>query len=363
MSNYATTTQCARGVDRSVSDPSLLLLGNFLSAVRGHRHYCEDLAEQLETRGVSVLRASSHPARLRKLLDMVRVIWSRRDDFTVAHVDLFSGPAFSWAEVVCFELARLGKRFVLTMHGGGLPQFAKRWPRRTRRLLTSAAAVTSPSRYLQKRMANVVAGVTVIPNGLATARYSFETRVAPRPRMIWIRAFHRLYNPLMAVDTLAQVSRTEPGTTLRMIGPDRGDGSLAAVRARARELAVEDRLEIVGPVGHDEIPTQLRMGDIFLNTTDSDNTPLSLLEAMASGLCVVSTSVGGIPFLLEHGRDALLVPPRDPAAMTDAVLRLLREPKAAASLSQAGRAVARQHDWSRVIGRWRELFARIEARS
>ncbi len=58
-----------------------------------------------------------------------------------------------------------------------------------------------------------------------------------------------------------------------------------------------------------EVPAWLAKGDIFLNTTNVDNTPVSVIEAQAAGLCVVSTNVGGIPFLLENGKDALLVPP------------------------------------------------------
>ena len=93
-----------------------------------------------------------------------------------------------------------------------------------------------------------------------------------------------------------------------------------------------------------------------MNTTNVDNTPLSVLEAQAAGLCVVSTNVGGLPYLLADGHDALLVPPDDPAAMAEAVRRAISEPGLAASLSRNGRAKAEEFDWTCVLPRWESLF-------
>jgi glycosyltransferase involved in cell wall biosynthesis len=109
-------------------------------------------------------------------------------------------------------------------------------------------------------------------------------------------------------------------------------------------------------VPHDEVPTWLSKGDIFLNTTDFDNTPISVLEALACGLCVISTNVGGIPYLLDDEHDGLLVPPDDVQAMTDAVRRLLTESDLATRLSQNGRDKAESFDWSRVYPQWETLL-------
>jgi glycosyltransferase involved in cell wall biosynthesis len=100
-------------------------------------------------------------------------------------------------------------------------------------------------------------------------------------------------------------------------------------------------------------------GDIFLNTTNVDNTPISVLEAMACGLCVVSTNAGGIPYLLEHERDALLVPPDDAQAMARAVHRILTEPGLAESLSENARRKVEQFDWCAVLPQWERLFSLV----
>jgi glycosyltransferase involved in cell wall biosynthesis len=103
----------------------------------------------------------------------------------------------------------------------------------------------------------------------------------------------------------------------------------------------------------------LARGDLFLNTTHVDNTPISVLEAMASGLCVISTRVGGIPYLLSHGQDALLVSPDDPRAMAEAVERILTEPLLARHLSRSARARAETFDRSVVLPQWRSLMDHI----
>jgi glycosyltransferase involved in cell wall biosynthesis len=106
----------------------------------------------------------------------------------------------------------------------------------------------------------------------------------------------------------------------------------------------------------------LNGADIFLNTTNVDNTPVSIMEAMASGLCIVSTNVGGISYLLEHERDALLVPPDDPEAMAGAVRRLLTEPELAARLSNNARRKAEEFDWATVLPKWKELLTAASKR-
>src|SRR5690606_22157629 len=113
---------------------------------------------------------------------------------------------------------------------------------------------------------------------------------------------------------------------LSMIGSDMGDGSLQATEAIAIELGVSDRLVLNGRVTKSDVPERLSRGDIFLNTTDVDNVPITVLEAMACGLCVVTTDVGGLPYLAADGVDALLVPRDDPKAMARAVMRIVEEP-------------------------------------
>ena len=95
---------------------------------------------------------------------------------------------------------------------------------------------------------------------------------------------------------------------------------------------------------------------MFINTTNVDNTPVSVIEAMALGLPVVSTNVGGIPFLLEDGVDALLVEPNDQEAMCRAIERLKSDPELVKQLTLNARKKVENFDWEVVKHQWKKLF-------
>jgi glycosyltransferase involved in cell wall biosynthesis len=253
-------------------------------------------------------------------------------------------------------LRRIGKPYVLMLHGGNLPQFARRRPGSVRNLLTSAAAVTTPSAYLMEQMRAYREDIQVLPNGIDVSAYRYKL---PRQvlSMVWLRAFHEVYNPTMAVRVLALLRREYPKIHLTMIGPDKGDGSLHRTRLEAERLGVVNHLTIMGGVQKQDVPNKLAGADIFLNTARMDNTPVSILEAMASGLCVVSTCVGGIPYMLLSEHDALLTPTDDAAGMAAAVRRIITEPDLATQLSRNGRRKAEQLDWTVVLPRWEKLLS------
>ncbi len=336
---------------------ALLYVSNFLS--RGlNRGYCEELADRLEATGNTVIRTSTRMQRFARLSDMLATAWTKRHSYDVALIDVFSGSAFVWAEATCLELQLMGKPFGLTLHGGNLPAFARSWPMRVRRLLSAARFVTAPSEYLRTELAPYRTGVRLLRNGIDVAAYR-SASTGEGSRLLWIRAFHEIYNPTLAIKVLSALARTDPEVTLTMIGPDKGDGSLAATKALAQRLDVARRVTIVGAVPKTEISRWLSKGDIFVNTTNVDNTPISVLEAMAAGLPIVSTNVGGLPFLLDHERTALLVPPRDANAMTAAIRRVRLNAALRQGLVDEGRGVVARYDWSAVIPEWQRVIDEV----
>jgi glycosyltransferase involved in cell wall biosynthesis len=374
---------------------SLLVVSSFLEGADLERYPSAALGTRLAVGGWWVTTTSRKVNKVFRLCDMLFTIWRMRRDYEIALVDVFSGPAFFWAETVCWALRRLGKPYVLTLHGGHLPEFAARWPRRVRRLLNYASVVTTPSPYLRERMQHYRPDLRLLPNAIDLARYPFRLRANPQPKLVWLRAFCHIYNPTLAPKVVACLLETSdhmttdhgPSTTdlpspishlpspisgllapcslvlaplaslhVTMYGPDTRDGSLARVRAEVGRLKLEDRVVLAGRVDKSDVPRVLSEADIFLNTTNVDNTPVSVLEAMACGLCVVSTNVGGIPYLLSHHHNALLVPPNDAVGMAAAVWRILTEPGLAERLSRNARAKAEQFDWWIILPQWEQLL-------
>jgi glycosyltransferase involved in cell wall biosynthesis len=115
-------------------------------------------------------------------------------------------------------------------------------------------------------------------------------------------------------------------------------------------------VHLAGPVSKKLVPGWLQRGDIFLNTSTVDNTPVSVMEAMACGLCVVSTNVGGLPAILEHRTHGLLTPADDAESMAASVRELIADPNLAAQVSLNGRRKMQEYDWSRILPLWQDIL-------
>lgn len=319
----------------------------------------EELALCLEGKGYSLVTTSEIRSRLLRLLDMLSTVFFQRKRYQIAYVEAYSGAAFFWAEMVCKLLVVLRKPYILTLHGGNLPAFARRWPGRVRRLLNRADTVTSPSRYLLEEMRFYRKDIVLIPNPLEIKNYPFCLRSKSSPHLVWLRAFHNIYNPQMAPLVIASLRKSYPEIILTMIGPDKMDGSLEETQSVIEKLGLETLVQIVPGISKSEVPANLERADIFINTTNIDNTPVSVLEAMACGLCVVSTNVGGISYLLGDDEDSLLVPPNDPEAMAVAIQRILIEPGLSERLSLNAHRKAERFDWSVILPQWEALFSDV----
>lgn len=336
---------------------TLLFIGNFLPSPKHNKNVWHFLVEHLQKAGWSVITTSNQERQLPRLVDMLSAIWRKRDRYQAAHIDIFSGKAFIYAWLTTWLLKLVNKRIAVTLHGGGLPEFSKKHPYMFTKYLRLPDIVVTPSPFLHDSFKHIRSDIKIIPNPIDLTESLFRLRDSIKPRLIWVRAFHSVYNPALAIKVLARVAQSFPEAKLWMLGPDKGDHSLASVLDLAEELGVTQSVEIVGHVSHANIPIWLDKADIFLNTSNYDTAPRSLLEAMANGLCVISTNVGGIPYLAENGMEAILVDPNDPGGMADAVIKTLSSPSLATTLSRNARARAEKSDWSAILPSWELLFS------
>jgi len=342
--------------------PYILMIGNYLNSPRHNKNVWQALAERLPSVGWQVITTSTKESQILRLLDMLMTIVTKQNKYGLAQIDVFSGKAFIYAEYCARLLSLLKKPFVLTLHGGGLPSFAEQHPQRIHQLLSLATEVVTPSPYLQQSLSKHNNHIKVIPNGIDISGIPYKPRKSFPPNFIWIRAFHQTYNPELAVKVLSLLTKDYPNAKLAMVGPDKGDGSLQSVNSLATKLDVQDHLTILPAVPNKKVPALLDQADIFINTTNYDTAPRSLLEAMANGLCVVSTNVGGIPWMITDGQDGLLVSPGDEHGMTNSIRKLLEHSELATSISESARRTAERHDWSHVIPEWDNLFCDVLTR-
>ena len=315
----------------------------------------ERLGPLLAEAGHRVDAVSTHRGSLRRSLQLVATAARVRPDVAVVH--LYSGRAAYVEDVVAMLQRRRAGRLVGVLSGGGFPAFERRRPAATRRLLGRFDELVAPSSYLAGWAEELLGRpVTVIANPLDVDDYPFRQRTEVRPRLLWMRAYHEVYAPEVAVAVVDRLRTELPAVHLTMAGPDKG--RRAAVEAEVARRGLQDQVDVRGFVTADEKARLFVDCDVFLNTPIVDNRPVSLVEAGASGMCIVSTDAGGVPHLVEDGVDALLAPVGDVDALADAIVRLCRDPELAARLSSNARALADAGDPPHVLAAWEAVLAK-----
>lgn len=304
----------------------------------------------------SVYYASDKRSKLLRLWAMCLAIWRHRRQADYVLIDVYSSLNF-WYAWVAARLCRWFRLpYIAYLHGGNLPARLEHWPKACSAIFSHSAANVAPSTYLQTAFQQKGFKVKVIPNFINLRDYPFPLRQTCAPRLLWVRAFEKTYNPEMAVQVLAALAKTNPDARLCMVGADK-DGSLLQCQQLAAALGVAAQIEFPGQLAKTAWISRANTCDIFLNTTHFDNTPVSVLEAMALGLPVVSTDAGGMPFLLEQGKDGLLSPVGDVGAMVKNIQHLLDDSLSAAMMRQHARQKVEQFDGDRVIGLWLKLLS------
>ncbi|MGK0188454.1 MAG: glycosyltransferase involved in cell wall biosynthesis [Verrucomicrobiales bacterium] len=301
-----------------------------------------------------VVTASHARQPLVRLFDMIRVVM-RNQDASYVLIDTYSTNAFYYAWVIGWVSYLLRIPYIPILHGGNLAARLDKSPLLCRQFFGRSHRNVAPSKFLEKIFVDRDFPVEVIPNALQVEDYVFHRRYRVRPRLLYVRSFDRTYNPGLAVRVLALLVAEHESATLCMVGPDK-DGTRAEVEALANELGVIERIRFTGkiaPVLWRELSADY---DIFINTTNVDNTPLSVIEAMALGLPVVSTSAGGLPYLVSEGKDGFLVDCDAADQFVDRIDRLVKNPELVAELTWNGRNTAEQFSSKNVVKAWRQLL-------
>ena len=334
----------------------LFFAGNFLSKTRSTRSAGEELVDQLLNIDYSIIVASKYSNRIIRLFDFLFTAVRNSNKYDIAILEVYSNKAFIWAEILVIFLKLLNKPIILVMHGGGLVNFYKKKPKRVEKLLLSGNQVATPSLFLKESFTHIRNDIIYLPNGIDISSYAFFKRMNIKPNLVWFRAFHQVYNPKMAIDSIYLLDNQIQDIYLQMIGPDKKDGSKKLVDELIAKYNLRSKIEIVGPIGKIDVSKWLNISDIFLNTTNFESFGVSVVEAAACGLCIVTTIVGELSYLWENEVDALLIPPNDPEAMAAAIQRLLNEPDLASRLSSNARKKAELYDWSIILPQWEALF-------
>lgn len=315
------------------------------------------VADLLAADGFEITCVSSKINRALRLLEIVTTLIRTRREIDVVVLEVYSGMGFIIADVG----ARLGRLFnlplIMFLHGGHLREFVEQYPRWTRSILNRADLLVAPSAFLVEEVGAFGYKISQIANVIDIDSYPFRERRGIEPRLLWMRSFHPIYNPEMAIMVLVELRKSVPNATLTLAGVDKGLEE--KIKQMATAVGLSDAVRFPGFLDHAAKIQEFDAADIFLNTNRIDNMPVSVIEACAFGLPVVATAVGGVPYLIEHRVNGLLVANEDVTAMTSAIKELLSDPDLAFQISRRGRALAERSAWNRVRKDWEWAFATI----
>lgn len=290
---------------------------------------------------IPVLRAAF------RLLPFLWQLWRAAGRSDLFHVMANSGWSWHLFAAPAIWVARMrGVPVVVNYRGGEAGEFLQRSQAVVRASMQRASRLVVPSGFLEQIFGRHGMPALVVPNIVDLRRFRPAEAPAPgRLHLVVARNLEALYDNESALRALQIVRRSHPQATLTIAGT----GPQAEyLKSLAQELQLTDAVHFAGRLDPDAMAELYRGADVALNPSLADNMPNSVLEGLASGVPVVSTDVGGVPFMVRHEVHALLVPPRSPQDMAAAVLRLSDDPALRQRLVTAGLAEVQRYTWEAV---------------
>src|SRR5215216_1227107 len=272
--------------------------------------------------------------------------------YDVIHIFSASYLSFLIAPTPAILVSKLyGKKILLNYHSGEAEDHLRRWPRSTRNILKLVDKVVVPSEYLVRVFAKFGFDTCAIFNVIDLDRFEFRRRTQLRPIFLSNRNLEAHYGVDCVLRAFAYIQRHVPDAVLTVVG----DGSQ---RQALENLATELHLQqttFTGRVEHDEINRQYSASDIYLNASKIDNQPLSILEAFACGLPVVTTDAGGIPDIVTDETTGFVVPVGECESLAARALQLLHNQNIATKMTEHARAECMKYTWPVLCPQWLDL--------
>ena len=300
----------------------ILYLSNFLSRKGRTPQPCELILHKMGDEH-NIIARSGRNAYIPRILDEVSAIFRYKNKLQLVVIDLYAYRSFYLACLCGIICSSLKLPYVSVLHSHELEQKFQTRSKLLLRFLKHAQLNICPSEFFYQKITELKLPALIIPNAIELGNYPFSSPELDYPRLLWVRTIHPKYNPQLAINTLHKLIKLFPQSKLTMVGPFT-EPEYGNCKLLIKKLHLENSIQFTGYISKKEWLNLVLANNIFINTTNYDNTPVSLIEAAASGLPIVSTNVGGIPHLIEDKKEALLVPPDDSEKMAQAVLDVFR---------------------------------------
>jgi len=282
----------------------------------------------------------------------VAMLLARVWRYDVVHVFSASYFSFLLAPLPAMLAAKLyGAKIVLNYHSGEAEDHLMHWQTAVP-TIGLADVIAVPSAYLVDIFARFGLQARAISNIVELDNFRFRSRRPVRPVFLTSRLLESHYNLPCVLKAFAIIQRHHPEARLTIAG----DGSRRAeIEGLAKKLELRD-VVFAGCVPPGEMPMFYSEADVLLNGSNVDNMPISIIEAFAAGLPVVTSDAGGIPYIVAHEQTGLLVRRGDHEAMARAAMRLLDDEEFAYEIASRACAACQKYTWTEVRRDWLNLY-------
>lgn len=321
----------------------VLLICNYKPGVGGISGQVELLQKYLRSEGHTADIFSTKASVLRRLQLPLKLLRVARG-YDVLHIHCCSGWGFLPAVVGVTVGRWLKKRLVLTYHGGGGEKFFDEHPRLIHHYLTRTDANIVLSGFLAKIFDKHQIPYTIIPNIIELDDKQYRLRETLNPNFICTRAHEELYNIPCILRAFQKALTELPEATLTLVG---GGSQHEALVNMVKEMGLTN-VTFTGRVDNTEIYAYLDQSDIFLSSPTVDNMPVSVLEAMNAGLLVISSRVGGVPYLIRNGVNGLLFDSNDSNKLAELMLWSVENQAIAKAIIQQAHQSVRNYRWGSI---------------
>lgn len=265
-------------------------------------------------------------------------------NYDVFHIHTCSHGGFISAVIGVTVGRRLKKRIVLTYHGGSGEVFFEKHTRFVKRFLLRTDTNIVLSGFLGAVFKKYGIPCVEIPNIIELDESKFVEREVVTPKFISVRSLEPLYNVECILLAFQKVKRVIPEATLLVLG---GGSQREDLEEMVSENDIRD-VTFTGRVDNSQIYDYLNQADIMLSAPRIDNMPVSLLEAFNAGLLVISSNVGGVPFMIEDGKTGLLFESDNADELAEKMIQAVKEPEKTRLMIKSAHATLGKYSWNKV---------------
>lgn len=335
----------------TIKQKKILFIGCYLSTVRGTKGTAEKLAEIFSHEpDFKVILTSSEVNIIFRFFDTIKTILF--SNINIAYLDIYSGLSIYYSFVYILLLRILGIPYNIILRGGGLPELKGIRALLFKRIFKKSNEIYTPSKYLKKTYESTDRRILIFPNFIDETKFFPKQNgrgSTSRKKILWVRAFTKIYNPAIPIETIRILKSKYPEIHLTMVGPDLG--MLDECKLLLKKYGLEDYVSLTGKIPNDELIRLYHGADIFLNTTSIESFGMALFEAAYTGLPIISSKVGDIPFNFTHGEDILFVEEINPYEFSLNIEKLIEDEKLWERLSKGAISTASSNTLKNVKGK------------